>query len=486
MHEALTLLAELNETDIAWIFDTATEQQVIANTVIIKEGTHPDSLFIVLEGLVGVELSLFGDLQLATLGPGELVGEISFLEKCPASATIKAVENSLLLALPRTKLEAKLQGDLGFAYRLHKSFALLATRRLRERVGLLGRRLRERPESERVASASWNRISNTIEAFKSILHKADQEALQNNGVVPPGFAEQVDGLFRQLCDLLNAEIGDQSPEDIHVREELGARVQREILPYLLLTRVSERVYSKPRGYAGDFLTIDWIYRNEAGGAGRLGPLIDRAGLNMRAAQAVRNRRNMLVEEILQVVEDKKPQPARVVSLACGPAQEVFDVFNQLKDPTWLKATLIDIDLSSLAFVADRRDQLKLKRQMDLVQGNLVYLATGRQHLNLKEQDLIYSIGLIDYFSDNFVVAMLNYIYEMLKPGGKVILGNFHPRNPDKAMMDYVLDWRLTHRNEEDMNRLYSTSRFARACTKIRFEAVGINLFAECIKESQSS
>jgi extracellular factor (EF) 3-hydroxypalmitic acid methyl ester biosynthesis protein len=486
MHEALTLLGGLNESDIAWIFDTASEQQVIANTVIIKEGTHPDSLFIVLEGLVGVQLSLFGDLQLATLGPGELVGEISFLEKCPASATIRAVENTLLLALPRTKLEAKLEGDLGFAYRLHKSFAILATRRLRERVGLLGRRLRERPESERVASASWHRISNSIEAFKSVLHKADQEALQNNGVVPPSFVEQVDGIFRQLCDVLNAEIGDQSPEDIHVREELGARVQREILPYLLLTRVTERVYSKPRGYAGDFLTIDWIYRNEAGGAGRLGPLIDRVGLNMRAAQAVRNRRNLLVEEILQVVEDKKPQPARVVSLACGPAQEVFDVFNQLKDPTSLKTTLIDIDLSSLAFVADKRDQLKLKRQMDLVQGNLVYLATGRQHLNLKDQDLVYSIGLIDYFSDNFVVVMMNYIYEMLKPGGKVILGNFHPRNPDKAMIDYVLDWRMTHRSEEDMNRLYSTSRFARACTKIRFEAAGINLFAECIKESQNS
>jgi extracellular factor (EF) 3-hydroxypalmitic acid methyl ester biosynthesis protein len=175
-----------------------------------------------------------------------------------------------------------------------------------------------------------------------------------------------------------------------------------------------------------------------------------------------------------------------VSLACGPAQEVFDVFNQLKDPTSLKTTLIDIDLSSLAFVADKRDQLKLKRQMDLVQGNLVYLATGRQHLNLKDQDLVYSIGLIDYFSDNFVVVMMNYIYEMLKPGGKVILGNFHPRNPDKAMIDYVLDWRMTHRSEEDMNRLYSTSRFARACTKIRFEAAGINLFAECIKESQNS
>lgn len=103
-------------------------------------------------------------------------------------------------------------------------------------------------------------------------------------------------------------------------------------------------------------------------------------------------------------------------------------------------------------------------------------------MRLKDQDLVYSIGLIDYFSDKFVVALLNYIYDLLRPGDKVILGNFHPRNPDKAMMDYVLDWNLIHRSEEDMNRLYSASKFVKPCTKIRFEGERIYLFAECIKE----
>jgi hypothetical protein len=71
---------------------------------------------------------------------------------------------------------------------------------------------------------------------------------------------------------------------------------------------------------------------------------------------------------------------------------------------------------------------------------------------------------------------------LLKSGGKLILGNFHPSNPDRAMMDYVLDWRLIYRTEEDMHRLYSLSRFGRPYTNIRFEPAGINLFAECIKK----
>lgn len=46
-------------------------------------------------------------------------------------------------------------------------------------------------------------------------------------------------------------------------------------------------------------------------------------------------------------------------------------------------------------------------------------------------------------------------------------------------MDYVLDWNLIHRTEEDMNRLFSGSAFRKPCSRIHFEEGGINLFAEC-------
>ena len=45
-------------------------------------------------------------------------------------------------------------------------------------------------------------------------------------------------------------------------------MQQEVLPFLLLTRSAERLYAKPRGYAGDYLSIDWIYNDQAGGTGR--------------------------------------------------------------------------------------------------------------------------------------------------------------------------------------------------------------------------
>lgn len=479
MHEALELLSELSEPDIDWILTHGLEQQVIANTVIIQEGTHPESLFFVLEGLVGVRVAQLGDRQLRTLGPGELMGEMSFLENRPASATTAAIENSLVLALPRTELANRLAEDAGFAARLYRSFARMASRRLRETVTELGQWLQAEQEGAHTAAESWKGLSASLERFKSTLQEADREAIGHDGVVPSALAARIEAGVLQFCDELNAEIGEASPKDAHVKEDLGSRVQRELLPFVLLTRVAERVYAKPRGYAGDFLTIDWIYDNEPGGTGRLGPVVDRALLNMRAAQAVRNRRGLLAEAIRCRLDQSEGRPLRVVSLACGPARELFDVFARIDDPARLKATLIDIDLQALAMVSDRCDRLKLKRHVELVPANLVYLATGRQHLELADQDLVYSLGLIDYFNDKFVVSLLNFVHDLLRPGGTVILGNFHPRNPDKAMMDHVLDWKLIHRSEEDMNRLYAMSKFGRAATGIRFEDQGINLFAEC-------
>ena len=117
------------------------------------------------------------------------------------------------------------------------------------------------------------------------------------------------------------------------------------------------------------------------------------------------------------------------------------------------------------------------------QSNLVYLALGRQELALPPQDMIYSIGLIDYFSDPFVVKLLDYIHDRLRPGGRVVLGNFHPRNPTRLWMDVVLQWKLIHRDEDDMNRLFRASRFGEDCTEILYEATGVNLFAVGVKRS---
>jgi len=224
-----------------------------------------------------------------------------------------------------------------------------------------------------------------------------------------------------------------------------------------------------------------MYAVQPDGVPPLGPVLDACMFELPASIAVRNRRGLLAEEINAVVNSRDGEPARITSLACGPAREIFDVFETLEDPARLKATLVDFDLQALAHVSERRDQLGLQRQISLTPANLIHLAVGRKTIDLAEQDLIYSIGLIDYFPDELVVKLMSLIHSLLRPGGKAILGNFHPSNMCKAFMDHVLEWRLIHRDEADMDRLYRSSAFGRDCTNIRFEQQGINLFAECVR-----
>ncbi len=203
---------------------------------------------------------------------------------------------------------------------------------------------------------------------------------------------------------------------------------------------------------------------------------------MPAAIAVKNRRHVLTTEIKALVEATPDRPARITSMACGPAREVFDSFAAIDAPKRLEVTLIDMDIKALSFVEDQIPGRHVRRQLKFEPENLIYLALGRRQLDLTDQDLVYSIGLIDYFSDQLVIKLLDYVYRTLRPGGRVILGNFHPDNTTRAVMDHVLEWRLIHRSEADMDRLFEASAFGRPSTRVLWEPQRINLFAECVRE----
>ena len=473
MQQALSLLVDLEPSDIDRLLSIGTEREVHREDIILEEGRRPQEFLIVLEGLVEAKLDTLGGHSLGLLGPGELLGEIAWLEDRPCSATVRAAEDSVLLAFPHPKLTNLLQGDPSLSARFHRSLGRVVSQRLRARSQELGGLTRDSATSSTLRGlAPWLALEPVIDGLKELMQEAEKITHKAGGTPPRELFDKTGAGFAELCRLLTRELGSNSIIDENVREKVGAHVRRELHPYLMLTRIVERIYSKPRGYAGDFLTIRWMYDNETGGVGAAGKLIDTAFLERPAAKAVRNRRRLLAGLIESAIE----RGGKVTSLACGPAEELFDVFSAV-GPNALHATCLDIDLQALALVADRRDQARLKGHMRLEQANLVYLATGRAKLDIPEQNLVYSIGLIDYFQDRFVVALLDWIHDRLAPGGCVVLGNFHPHNPDRALMDHVLDWRLIHRDEGDMNRLFEASKFAAPCSEIRFEEEGVNLFA---------
>jgi SAM-dependent methyltransferase len=257
-------------------------------------------------------------------------------------------------------------------------------------------------------------------------------------------------------------------------------LQTELVPLIRLSAVGERCFVQPRGYPGDFQTLDMIYADKPAGTGRAGPILDGCVLGLAAAKAIRARRRALAGEI-QKAYAATTKELYVACLACGPAAEVFDAFDKSADKSRLQVACIDTDREALSHVAARAEAHKLSAQLQTHHGNLIYFATGRQELALAPQDLIYSLNLTDYFSDEMAVTLIDWIHAKLRPGGRAILGNFHPENPSRGLMDHVLDWHLTHRDEGAMNQLFQSSKFAKPCSRITLDAEGTYLLAECAK-----
>lgn len=479
MQTGLDFLSRLSPKHVHWVMSAGAEKTVETGAIIVRAGDEITAVYLVLEGLFGVYTAASGNERVATMGPGDIVGEISFIDDLPPSASVVALEPALVLCIERGALRDKLGSDAQFAQDFYRAAAITLSSRLRH-----ANDVQESRTQMAVEPQAWKRLHEPLSTFKALLHDADRQANKSGDDIADDLGERVREQFRMLTKLLNETLGDPCAESRAAVEQIGLRVQQEFLPYMLLTENAARWYTKPRGYAGDFLSIEYIYENEARGTAAVGRLLDRCFLDLQAAQAVRNRRPLIADLITEVAgEVGKSRTTRLTSLACGPAREVFDVFGRIEAPAELEVHLLDIDLQALAFVAERRDKLRLKKHIHLHNENLVYLATGRKQFAATEQDLVYSIGLIDYFADRFVVQLLDAIHAALAPGGRVVLGNFHPDNPDKAVMDHVLDWKLIHRNEDDMNRLFASSAFGRPCSRILYESQRINLFAECVKAS---
>ena len=124
----------LREEDLRWLFQVGENKAVHPGTAIVDEGVRPDALFVVIRGRFSVGIETLDDVPLAKLEAGEWIGEISFLEGSPASATIVADQESAVLVIDHQVLNERIREDTAFAARMYRAFALVSERRLRNRV----------------------------------------------------------------------------------------------------------------------------------------------------------------------------------------------------------------------------------------------------------------------------------------------------------------------------------------------------------------
>lgn len=132
MKRVLYILGQLHDLDVDWLATSGKRQRLDEGIVLIREGEPIDSLYILLAGSMSVHVDGVG--LVAEMGSGEILGELSLVESAPPSATVTALTDCAVLAVPHAALKDRLETDDAFGHRLYKALAMLLADRLRDRV----------------------------------------------------------------------------------------------------------------------------------------------------------------------------------------------------------------------------------------------------------------------------------------------------------------------------------------------------------------
>jgi hypothetical protein len=211
-----------------------------------------------------------------------------------------------------------------------------------------------------------------------------------------------------------------------------------------------RAYVKPRGYAGDAELLDFIYGVDEGrgpppGTSELGEAIFH--FNTRTTPACKGVRNRVrfVARLIDQLALEKDRPD-ILSIAAGHLREanLTEMFKQERLGRWVA---FDADVDSV-------DEVKRSygcHGVEAIPGTVRQLLRGP--LNLGQFDFIYSTGLFDYLQQSLGKRLTSRCFQMLKPGGHLLIANFRTGIEGRGYMECFMDWNLTYRGCWEMQDL---------------------------------
>ena len=197
--------------------------------------------------------------------------------------------------------------------------------------------------------------------------------------------------------------------------------------------------------------------------------------------ALKNRGGIITATIKELGENWIADTAMpVTSVASGSASEILDLYF-LSSPPNVHVTCIDFNHQDLSNAANMAHKWGFQDNLTFIQDNLFLLAEGYSHIDIPPQQMVYSVSVANYLRDRELIRLLDWIYDRLLPNGTVILGNFYAANPDRVLLEHILEWHSIYRTAEELEKLFSHSKFRSFPIEIQSDEYGVELFVVCTK-----
>jgi SAM-dependent methyltransferase len=229
-------------------------------------------------------------------------------------------------------------------------------------------------------------------------------------------------------------------------------VDHPVLELIHQDPFTERSFKKPRGYAGDAVLIDYIYTRDHrilvdNEVSELGELIFNFTTGAPASAGVRTRRDLMasvIDDTCSLIE--APQ---MLSIACGHLREAT-LSRSVANHDAGRFFALDQDELSLAVVTESMPEHGIVPVCSSIKSLF------RGELAGERFDLIYSTGLYDYLDDRIASKLTARLFDMLNPGGRLVLANFLPDIWCAGYMETFMGWNLIYRSPDQMLEMSET------------------------------
>jgi len=222
-------------------------------------------------------------------------------------------------------------------------------------------------------------------------------------------------------------------------------------------------------------SLDYVYRNEAGGRLGIGKMIDRGYLDAVGWRGVRVRKAQLQHMLAAcIAAHPREDKLRILDIAAGSARYVLETVKRFQDRS------IDVLLRDyMQYNVDNARRLASALQLRIpVEAELCDAFDANSYTGLENRyDIAVVSGLYELFSDNEqVLASLRGVVRSLKPGG-VLIYTAQPWHPQLDMIAYTLvnhrgmPWKMRPRPQAEMDALVALAGMRKIDTAIGIDGI---------------
>ncbi|GJI97105.1 hypothetical protein RugamoR57_38230 [Duganella caerulea] len=222
-------------------------------------------------------------------------------------------------------------------------------------------------------------------------------------------------------------------------------------------------------------SLDYVYRNQAGGRFLFGGMMDRGYLDAVGWRGIRLRKRQLQQMLGErIAAHQGDAPLRILDVAAGSGRYVLETIKRFQDRE-IEVTLRDFTQHNLDEARVLADQLQLRAKIDYQLRDA--FNAGSYRAEEGEYDIVIVSGLYELFSENApVAASLQGIVSVLRAGGHLIYTG-QPWHPQLDMIALTLTshqgkpWQMRPRPQAEMDGLVAHAGCRKIATRIGLEGI---------------